>query len=337
MALPKAIQRLEAEADAAVAALQNQQTQDMQGVVTDASQLPPANDAQAVPQSAASSTAPVSAPVTAPAVAPTPAPAPAPAAEDFEQRWRTLQGKYNAEVPRLTRALQEAQQQIAAMQQRFEQLTAKQTEEKQADSVKLAADPKDIEDFGADLVAMVHRQVERAASSLMQQFYKQVASFDSRVKAIEHQLSGVSARTESTLEQQFFATLTNLVPDWEKINSDERWLAWLAEADPVYGAPRQAALESAQRAFDAQRVANVFRAFKATLPQKPSDSLNTQVAPNGAAGQALVTPANKPVLSSQFIETFYKDVARGRYVGREQEAARIEAEINSAAAEGRIR
>lgn len=324
MALPKAIQRLEQEADAAVAALQAEINQPSEPVVTDVSQLTPANDSSEQPVSAASQQASA------------PAPAPVQHSDDYEQRWRTLQGKYNAEVPRLTRALQEAQQQLQQMNERLQQLSAK-ADDKLTEQAKPVADPKDIENFGADLVDMVNRQSERVYNSLVAQLNKQVSGFDARIKALEQQVTGVSQRTEATLEQQFWTSLTEMVPDWETINNDQRWLTWLAQVDPVYGAPRQAALDAAHKALDAKRVANVFKAFKASIPTKAADSLSNQVAPSGAATTVPMSAPAKQILSEKFVENFYRDIALGKYRGREKEVERIEAEINSAAAEGRIR
>lgn len=320
MALPQAIQRLEDEANAITQQLQTQ-APDAEPVVTDASQLIPANEAPEAPPPAPTQPAPT-----------------AESADNYEHKFKTLQGKYNAEVPRLTRALQEAERKMQALQQQMDELRTK-TETKQVETeAKPTADPKDIENFGADLVDMVNRQAQSVYSTLVAQLNKQVSSFDERIKALEQQVTGVSQKADTTLEQQFYAVLTGLVPDWEQINTDERWLAWLAEIDPVYGAPRQAALNAAHQALDPRRVANVFNAFKATLPtKKAADSLSAQVAPSGAASSVPTAAPAKPILSSKFIENFYNDVARGRFSGREAEMQRLEAEISTAVAEGRVR
>jgi hypothetical protein len=42
------------------------------------------------------------------------------------------------------------------------------------------------------------------------------------------------------------------------------------------------------------------------------------------------------MVSSKFIQNFYADVMRGKYKGREADQARIESQINQAAAEGRV-
>lgn len=317
MALPKAIQRQADEAAAAEAAIAQQVQQASEVVVMDPSQLKPANEPPSAP--------PVVEPQTPPA----------PPAEDWQQKYRSLQGMFAQKTSELQTQNKQYESQLAQMQAQIQALSQARAQEEA--KTKTEADPKDIENFGADMVEMVQRYAERVFQSMASQFGAKVADFETRLKNLETQVSGVSDRTNLTLEQQFYATLNNLVPDWEDINKDERWLKWLADIDPVYGAPRQAALDAAHQKLDVERVANVFRAFKATAPAKPQSSLANQVAPSGAAASVPTAPQTKPILSSKFVEKFYNDLAKGRYVGKEQEAASIDAEINTAAAEGRIR
>lgn len=318
-ALPKAIQRQVDQAAAAEAAIAQQVAQPSEVVMTDPSQLSPANDSPSEPQSAQ----------------PQPGASPPPA-EDWQQKYRSLQGMFAQKTSELQAQNKQYESQMTAMQRQLDALmqTRKQDEVKE----QKAADPKDVENFGADLIEMVQRYAERVFQSMSDQFGSKANELDGRLKALETQVTGVSDRTNSTLEQQFYATLNSIVPDWEQVNQDPRWLNWLGEEDPVYGAPRQAALDHAHKGMDVQRVANVFKAFKAAHPVKTRSSLDNQVAPNGASTSAPAAPASKPILSAKFVEKFFNDVARGQvYKGREAEVARIEAEINFAAAEGRIR
>lgn len=225
--------------------------------------------------------------------------------------------------------------QLSQMQKQIDALS--QTRKQDEQKANATADPKDVENFGADLIEMVQRYAERVFQGMADQFGGKAAELDSRLAALEQQVTGVATRTNTNLEQQFYATLNTLVPDWEQVNQDSRWLAWLADIDSVYGAPRQAALDDAHQRMDVQRVANVFKAFKAAHPVKQQSSMANQVAPNGAAASSPVGPATKPILSTKFVEKFYNALAKGQYAGRETEAAQIEAEINTAAAEGRIR
>jgi len=272
-------------------------------------QTPPAPAASAPPQAAA------------------PAQPPAPTEESFEQKYKTLQGKYNAEVVPLRRQAQESDRRLNELAQQLRGLT----EAKAAPTTPPPADPKDVETFGADMLEMV----SRLASSKAQEVVAEVVR---RLDALEGKVTGVTEQTAASLEQQFYTLLGKLVPDWQAINVDDRWLSWLGQVDEVYGVPRQKALDHAFSALDAQRVSNVFKAFVATLPVAPKpESLRDQVTPEGAGTVVTPTAASKSILSEKAITAFYRDVSRGAYKGREAEADSIEAQINLAVAEGRVR
>jgi hypothetical protein len=198
-------------------------------------------------------------------------------------------------------------------------------------------DPKDVDDFGQDLVEMVQRQVRSTLGTLTKKVDQIVTDVEKRLAQVEQALQGTSQAVSMTAEEMFFGKLARSVPEWEQINADERFLEWLGEVDPVYGEPRQAALNAAQQALNADRAAAVFNAFKATLPQVPkTDPLAKQVSPKAAAS-APTAPTEKPVVTQAQIQKFYLDVAQHKYRGREDEVQRLEAAINNAIAEGRVR
>ena len=319
MALPKAIQREVDQASAIEHNLQQEAANPAEVFVENVEQLltPPAPSASQPPE-------------------PVPAPPPAPV-EDWQQKYRSLQGIFAQKTAELQTQVRTTESQINQLQQQLTEL-AKLKDAKPKE--RAAADPKDVENFGSDLIEMVQRYAEKMYGEMSTQFGQQAAALDARISALETQVTGVSQRADTTLEQQFYASLSGLVPDWEEINTDQQWLQWLSEVDSVYGAPRQAALDAAHQRKDVQRVAAVFKAFKASRPVKQQESLANQVAPTSAATPAPASPstASKQILSAKFVEKFYRDMAQGKvYQGKDAEAARIEAEIDLAAAEGRIR
>lgn len=265
--------------------------------------------------------------------------APAPTSDvNWEHKFKTLQGIFNAEVPKLQQQNKELNARLHDAIERMEKL-AQQPKPQEAPQQQPTLDPKDVEDFGHDLVEMVQRQTQAVLGSVAKKMDAVVSDFEKRIAQLEQALKGTSQTVAMTAEEVFFSKLTVQVPDWEQINADERFLAWLAETDPVYGQPRQAALTSAQNAMDVGRVANVFKAFKDTLPKQvapKADPLAKQVSPKGSAS-APPAPTDKPVITQQQVQTFYHDVATGKYRGRDAEVQRLEQMINEALAEGRIR
>lgn len=210
-----------------------------------------------------------------------------------------------------------------------------------APAQKPAVDPKDYETFGKDMIEMVQRHAESVFGSLSQQFSARFAELDNRIAGVEQNLTGVSKQTTLSLEQLFWKDLASQVPDWNEINNSDKFLAWLAEVDPVFGYPRQAALQDAQNKFDAARVAAMFKTFKSmnTPPvvQQQANPLAAQVAPSTtASAPAPVQQADSEIITITAVNQFYDAVRRGKYRGREAEAEAIEARINKAAAEGRI-
>lgn len=264
----------------------------------------------------------------------TPPSTPTPPDDVWERKYKTLQGLFNAEVPKLQRQNQELTGQLHDAIARVDKLVEGKKEAPQQPSV----DPRDAETFGSDLVEMVQRQMQSVLGSTAQKLDGVVAAFEARLGQVEQALKGTTQTVAVTAEEMFFNKLAQTVPDWEQVNANEAFLAWLSEVDPVYGQPRQAALSAAQQAMDVQRVIAVFNAFKATLPKPPAPSaaLAKQVSPKGAP-TAPPTPTDKPVISELEITQFYKEMATGKYRGREAEANQVEQIINEAIAEGRVR
>ena len=253
---------------------------------------------------------------------------------DWAHKFKTLQGIFNTEVPKLQQQNKELNARLQDAIERMEKLAQ---QPKAPEPTQNVLDPKDVDNFGQDLVEMVQRQTQSVLGKFAGKVDAVVADFEKRISQMEQALKGTSQTVAVTAEEMFFTKLTSLVPDWEQVNSSDQFLAWLAETDPVYGQPRQAALNAAQQAMDVGRVANVFKAFKALLPPTAkADPLAKQVSPKGSA-TAAPAPTDKPIITQKQVEAFYHDVATGRYRGRDAEVQRLEQMINEAMAENRIR
>lgn len=320
--LPKSIQRQLDEANALEA---QQAAPAQQEVVDDVSQF------QAAP-----------AQQPAPAPAAPPAEPPAPPAEDWQQKYRTVQGRYQAEVPELRAQNRRMESELAAAREQLAALGAavQKLQNPPAEPAQSKADPRDEQVFGADMVEMVNRYAQRTFAAAQQRIDQVVSGFEQRIAALEQNVSGVSQRTEKTMESQFYATLEQLVPDWRAVNVTPEWLEWLGTVDEVYNVPRQTALDVAFERRDAPRVAAVFKQFTKSKPAKAAtETMSTLVSPSEGGGGPVTPPPQqqaKPMFSQKAVQQFYMDVARGRYRDRDAERVRLETEIDTAAREGRI-
>ena len=267
--------------------------------------------------------------------APVEQPAPQPEEETFRQRYNVLQHKYNAEVPRLHAQLREAVAnitQLTAEVQRLQQATAQQP-------TSVPQDEEDTERFGEDLMAAIDRRATALAQQMLQSRDGEITQY---IRSLEAKLENVGERVVQTDQERFYAALAQRVPQWESINGNQAWLAWLSEVDPVYGQPRQAALDAAANALDANRVAAIFNAFNG-LTSKPVDAkaketarkqLERQIAPQPASASAPSQAAGEHWTQADYERAY--DPRIHRQVGPEK-AAQMMAEADKALAEGRVR
>lgn len=267
--------------------------------------------------------------------APVEQPAPQPEEETFRQRYNVLQHKYNAEVPRLHAQLREAVAnitQLTAEVQRLQQATALQP-------TSVPQDEEDTERFGEDLMAAIDRRATALAQQMLQSRDGEITQY---IRSLEAKLENVGERVVQTDQERFYAALAQRVPQWESINGNQAWLAWLSEVDPVYGQPRQAALDAAANALDANRVAAIFNAFNG-LTSKPVDAkaketarkqLERQIAPQPASASAPSQAAGEHWTQADYERAY--DPRIHRQVGPEK-AAQMMAEADKALAEGRVR
>lgn len=279
---------------------------------------------------------------TAPQAQPEP-PIPAPTAppkqdeETWEARYKALKGMYNKQVPEL-------QQQVQALTNKLETAIQKMGEQSQVTQPQEppapTADPQDVDAFGEDLVNMVKRTAERMFGGAAKAMQTSLTQLSERMAQLEQRLEGTSQTVATTAEQAFVRRLTELVPNWEQVNEDERFKAWCLDTDPVYGIPRQRALSVAESNLNADHAAAVFKAYlgqTTTPPTKQTPPVDSQVSPRAVASAPPPAPSAKPVLTTTQVDLFYRDVAQGKYRGREADQQRIEQVINEALAEGRIR
>ena len=255
--------------------------------------------------------------------------------ETWERKYLTLKGMYDAEVPRLHAQMRELNGQVQNLI--AENATAKaQQFAPQPTSSKTLITEQDKEAFGSDLLDLI----DRASEQKVAEFRNHNSQLMGEIKELKGKLGDVSERQGVSDKDRFIAKLAAQVPNWETLNVDQGFLAWLAEVDPIYGLPRQVALSNAYESSDADRTAIIFKQYQGMLAptqQRPSQQLQSQVAPTRSrASSAPATSAgDKPIYSQDQIANFYNEWIKGHI--DPAEAERIEKDINAAYSEGRIR
>ena len=253
----------------------------------------------------------------------------------FAQRWRSLQGVYNAEKHRTTvleQQVQQLQQLVSSMQ------TAPVTSMAQS---KFLTD-QDTTDYGSDMVDVMRR----AAREELKDFAGAVGSLKQDLDSVRQVIPAVqrlSQDSQQSASERFFGALARAVPDYEQINANPEFHKWLLTADPMTDILRQTYLVDAQRAGNVDRVANIFNSWKSlsgtqgqTKPRIDARAeLERQQAPSRNLSSA-PSEKNGRIWDPSEITALYADKTRGKYAGKEAEFKALEQDIFAAQQEGRI-
>ena len=250
--------------------------------------------------------------------------------ETWQQKYRTLKGMYDAEVPRLHSDVRELKAQVESLRKAAE---TKPVEVKPAQAEKLVTDA-DVEAFGPDLIE-VQRKVAREVTA---EFRSELDAIKAENQKLKDQLMATGTQvSEATFEQR----LHRLVPDFQEVNVNPKWIAWLDEVDPLLRAPRKSVAQDAFNRGDAEAVAHYIGMFKQTItPVKPAadvtEELERQVQPNRTASSSAPVSQKGKTYSTADIDKMFKQVAELGNRGKLEEAKKLEAEIDAAYMEGRV-
>lgn len=244
----------------------------------------------------------------------------------WRDRANALYGMNQQQAEEL-RQLRTAQQTMSDELMRLKQVSERQAEPTTPDN--------DAEVFGEDLMGAIDRRAEHKARELVAAQTKQLQEY---IAKLESKLGTVGEQVAVSAQDKFYDQLASLVPDYESINVDPGFLNWLGESDPVYGVSRQAALDAGANALDAQRVANVFRAYAGTRAAPPKQDnrqeLARQAAPTAARGSTQTSQGGKVYSQSEYVAAM--DPRNIRTMGR-QAAETLAADAERAYYEGRVR
>jgi len=260
--------------------------------------------------------------------------------ETWQKRYQTLQGMFNAEVPRLNAQVKELQTQLKETLEGLESI--KKSEPQPEAPPKRLVTEEDVEAYGGDLLDLVKRQASEVFQQERAQLQKDLAVVQAENAELRKQLGGVAEKVGETDRRAYFLELEKEVPDYKAVNVDPAFMEWLAVVDPLSGLPRQTYLNAAYQQFDVARTAALFNAWKnetgkaAPAVKQVEQELKRQVAPGTSRASAPQSSnAGEKIWSMQDIEKFYVEASKGRY--SRDEVARIEAEIDAAVAAGRLR
>ena len=316
MALPKQVQAQLAEVEEYEKALEAQQNQEVQ---------PDTESEVGTETSAATQPAEV-----------TPADtSPTDVEDDFRQKYSTLRGKYDAEVPRLHQQVREMTEELSAIRKDLSAKKAEPTKPKEKVSYVTDADR---EEYGEDLLNVQRR----VAQEVSQDYEDRIGQQDAIIAKLQEKLANTGNQVG---EMDFSQRLQQAVPDWSEIDNDERWVAWLNEHDPMLRGQRRVLAQAAFDNGDVEAVSDYVKLWKASLgepdvaKQTRQNELEKQVAPNRSANSTRTQSAaqSSKIYSPREIDNAWTKVRTLNTKGQYAEAEKLEAELTVAYMEGRVR
>lgn len=266
------------------------------------------------------------------------------ARQDWKAKYLTLQGMYNADVPRLNRELKDTKARIDELSEKLDFNQEQDTKAKQDNEEQSLKDHMN-ESLGPEMADAILKAIDGRMDSLQ-------AAVDKQLEPVNKTASDAQSNSSQTA---FTVGLDREVPNWREIDQNQKWLAWLAERDPFARRTRQDLITEAFKDGDVEGVAGFFKAFKdlsgksdpppaadpnpdkgaQNADQGRSDAdLESQVTPSQTGG-SLPSGGDKPTYTRKEVVQFYKDVSLGKIPAGK--AAEMEQQIVAAGAEGRIR
>ena len=255
--------------------------------------------------------------------------------ETFKQKYATLLGKYDAEVPRLHQQVRELNGELGQIRK---DIAAKPVEPtKSKEKVSFVTD-EDRAEYGEELLDVQRR----VAQEVSQDYQGQIEQQNAVISKLQEKLASTGSQVG---EMDFSQRLQQAVPDWSQIDNDERWVAWLNEHDPMLRGQRRVLAQAAFDNGDVDAVSDYVKLWKTSLgepdvaKQNRKTELEKQVAPNRSANSTRTQSAaqNSKIYSTREVDNAWTKVRTLNTRGQYAEAEKLEAELTVAYMEGRVR
>ena len=244
----------------------------------------------------------------------------------FEQRYLSLKGKFDAEVPRLTASvkyLEEERNQLTSRVAELQQQLIAAQAVKYADDVQ--SEPNYLDGFDDELGKGVKQAIDNAIKPLEEKFAR-----------VDDDVPVTPNNNQDDINK--VAMLVGGIETFNQIDMNADFSSWL-------DTPMSRLDERSKRDVmlghlglgELRDVANFYVTWADSQqpePSAPADDLNEQVHPDVTYANEI--SASGKTYSRKDIAAFYHDKTMGKYKGKEAEARSIELDIIAAQSEGRM-
>lgn len=277
---------------------------------------------------------------------------------DWEQKFHTLQGKYNSEVPVLHADLRALTAERDRLQQECDFLKSQKVQQQEQERHPADSDMSDLDldslaEFGPEFAQLV--TLLKKTHGKLEAQNEVILNLQGKVQDASAQVQGVQEIQQQQTVLTFEDKLSKACPQWKELNYDQGFNDWLDE-----NGFRETLNLHAQNK-DVERTAKLFNRYLAEtsskLPVEPDPKpkepehnpvqprLEDHVSPEIKNGGEVPVEDSKPVFTTGSVNDFYAKYQRrkfpfealGRIVVTEEDAEKLEFEITRADREGRVR
>jgi len=282
--------------------------------------------------------------------------------ESLTHKLSVLQGKYNSEIVAIrddVNLLTNLKNQVRQMTGQFRDASGKLNEANlfiQDLQKQITEKPADTGGDNAKLPTTLLSAEDREhlategfddrSIEIFGKMIKTLAPERAVAPAITDELEQIKRDVQNDRENTFWTKLSLAVPDWESVNSGDQFNDWLDEVLPYSDKTKRDVLKAAQAQLDYRKVIQIFTDFKAANPgttkpkkEEPKYDPAKQIEPASSVTHTETPEGEKPqgkIYTREEVKQYYKEVATGKYKGKDVEAAKIDADIIKANLEGRI-
>lgn len=248
--------------------------------------------------------------------------------ETYKSRWLSLQGQFRS-MQNQMQELNRHNQQLIADIERIKLQTASQQPAAGGDVTS------------GELESVAARVAEQYGDELgkpFEQLVKYVRRLEGEVQTTRQQASQIAQTTESDKRDMY---LTQLCPQWQQLNYDDSFIAWLGQKAPYTNKTLQQVLNAAYESGDMEGTAEIFNGFlreqnKPKAQEKPDSRASLQT-PTGRTSSAAPQQNQQKMWTEREVDAFYRSIQNGTFRGTTAEKAATESEIHLAYLEGRVR
>ena len=274
--------------------------------------------------------------------------------DDWEQKYKTLQGMHQADQQRMAAELQARDQRLTGLEQTLanvqgqSQALTQIVHQRQEPSPEPMLTEEIVEGAGPE----VAQYVKAVLNDHIAPHLNEIGNLRHQIGQVSHaysqsqaQLDALRKETDRANTSNYYSHLKSSIPDYDRVNRDPKFAEWLEQPDDFTGRTRSEILGHAHHAGDAHMVSNMFHSYLRENGGSGGGVLgsnnpyHSQIAPPRGYG----TPRNGagPAASGkqwtrEEITKFYSDKANGELGSDMERIAAIERDIFKASAEGRI-